>query len=82
MALATLHSKKKKTALILVRANEYELSRRPAYIPLAPVADMEDGEEFEIPDGFTFVVMRDKDGNAYTTDPEKGPVSELHCLKW
>jgi hypothetical protein len=79
MALATLHSKKKKTALILVRANEYEMSKRPAYIPLAPVADMEEGEEFEIKDGFTFIPMLDKDGNPYTTKDGK---NVLHSLKW
>ncbi len=69
MALATFHSKRgEKSALILVKANKFVFQARPCYVPLKAVEGKAEGEEFQIPDGFTFVPMTNDDGTSRTAD--------------
>ena len=80
MALAKFHSKRgTKSALIMVRANKYSFESKPAYVPLAAVDGMEEGEEFEIPDGFKLVEWMDYEAGTVRTT-EKG--EPLHILVW
>lgn len=61
MALAVFHSLRgEKSALIMVKANQFVFSASPVYIPrVALPKDIKEGESFNIPDGFTLVDIVD-----------------------
>tara|TARA_R110000822_G_scaffold1079_2_gene4918 strand:- start:422 stop:664 length:243 start_codon:yes stop_codon:yes gene_type:complete len=68
MATATFHSNKgEKSALILVKKNPFVFETTPVYVPRQACADYNEGDTFEIPDGYTLVDMVGEDGVAYTT---------------
>ena len=68
MAIATFHSLRgEKSALILVKKNKFEFSATPVYVPATAVEGMEEGEQFELPDGFSVVPMVGADGEERTT---------------
>lgn len=85
MAIATFHSfRGEKSALILVKANIFQMSASPAYVPKEAVvsvlgAEPEANSTFEIPDGFRLIPM---------VNGETGEVSvtttgeTLHTLAW
>lgn len=56
-----------KSALCTVKANPFALGGTPVYLAAAPFAECTKGDGVEIPDGFTFVPLLDKDGEALTT---------------
>lgn len=78
------------SALCLVRANEFEFTGTPVYLPRQAVlkacnlseTDVVVGEkyshEFELPDGGTFVPFNDRDGNQRTASNGSG----LLTMKW
>jgi hypothetical protein len=77
MATAIFHSLRGETsALILVKTNSLEFSSSPAYVPRdgieeysgKPAKDMEQGEKFQIPDGYRLVDFPDPEtGKPRTT---------------
>lgn len=68
MAKAKLHSfRGEKSALILVKPNEFCFSAEPCYVPKTAVAQYKEGEEFDIPDDFKLVDMTDENGEVRTT---------------
>lgn len=93
MAKAKFHSfRGEKSALILVKANDFVFSASPVYVPriavikalrLASDVKEEDiaNKDFEIPDGFKLAPMLDEDGKERTTQPDaQGQVHTLMCL--
>lgn len=68
MATATFHSfRGEKSALILVRVNQWVFQGTPVYVPKSACIDMVEGQEFEIPDGFKLVTMVDENGEVRKT---------------
>lgn len=68
MAKATFHSLRgEKSALILVRANQWVFQATPVYVPKSACEGMVEGQEFDIPDGFKLVTMVDENGEARKT---------------
>lgn len=63
MAHAKFHSNRgEKSALILVKANAFVFGSTPVYIPRKAVpAGINEGDSFEIPDGFKLAPMVDSD---------------------
>jgi hypothetical protein len=60
MALAKFHSLRgEKSALILVKANKFQQRWSAAYVPADSVSGMAEGQEFQIPDGYSLVDMVD-----------------------
>lgn len=87
MAIATFNSfRGERSALCMVRPNKfsYKSDARPAYIAKdAFPEDIVKGTDVEIPDGYKFVPMVDKDGNACTTEPKDGTEPQpLYRLSW
>lgn len=80
MALATFHSLRgEKSALIMVKANKFEFSSKPAYIPASAVEGLKEGDTFEIPDGFRFVERINYETGEVQTTKDGAP---LHNLVW
>lgn len=80
MALATYHSDRgESSALVMVKANKFEFSAKPAYIPREAVAGLNVGDTFELPDGFRFVEKIDYKTGEVQTTKEGVP---LHILVW
>ena len=79
MATAIFHSLRgTKSALILVSANKFQMTKSPAYVPKDAVEGLKEGEEFQIPDGFKLQPMVDADGVVrMTTDG-----ATLNTLVW
>ena len=67
MATAKFHSLRgEKSALVLIKANPFVFSSTPVYIPREAVpADAKEGDDIDIPDGYSIVDM---------IDPESGEV--------
>lgn len=85
MAIAKFHSfRGEKSALILVKANAFQMSASPAYVPADAVRavlgdEPEEGADFEIPDGFKLSPMVDSEtGEVRTTKDGQ----TLHTLVW
>lgn len=79
MATAIFHSLRgTKSALILVSANKFQMTKSPAYVPKDAVEGLKEGEEFQIPDGFKLQPMADADGVARTTTDG----ATLNTLVW
>ena len=77
MAIAKFHSLRgEKSALILVKANQFVFGFSPVYVPRAAVEGMSEGQEFTIPDGYHLVPMVDSDGVVRTTK-EGEPLHQL-----
>lgn len=70
MAIAKFHSLRgEKSALILVKANKFVFASTPCYVPREAVADLKEGDSFELPDGFKLVDMVDtQSGEVRTTE--------------
>lgn len=80
MATAIFHSNRgTKSALLLVKNHALELRSTPCYVSRQGIpAGVQEGESFEIPDGFSLVPMRNEDNTPRTTEPDKdGNVSVL-----
>lgn len=77
MAKATFHSfRGEKSALILVRPNEFVFSAEPVYVPKTALAeDITKGDVIDIPDGYKLVPMVGEDGQELTT--ESGEVLKM-----
>lgn len=77
MAIAKFHSLRgEKSALILVKANQFVFGWTPVYVPRGPFVDSEgnvlekfskEDHTFEIPDGFKLVPIVDENGEIRTT---------------
>jgi|AntRauTorckE6833_2_1112554.scaffolds.fasta_scaffold31873_2 hypothetical protein len=69
MAIAKFHSNRgEKSALILVRPNEFVFSAEPVYVPRTALRDdIKEGDDIDIPDGFKLVTMVGEDGENLTT---------------
>jgi hypothetical protein len=80
MAIAKFHSLRgEKSALIMIRANKFQFSATPVYIPREAVTGLEPGQELEIPDGYRVVDFLDiETGEVRTT---KDGI-ELKTLVW
>lgn len=79
MAKATFHSLRgEKSALILVKANQFVFQAEPVYVPKAACEGMVKGQEFDIPDGYKVVTMVDENGEARKTTTGE----ELKTLAW
>lgn len=79
MALAKLHSLRgEKSALLLVKANKFQMQSECAYVPKESVEGIEPGEEFAIPDGYKLQPMTTEDGEIRTTKAGE----PLHTLVW
>lgn len=72
MAIAKFHSfRGEKSALILVKANAFVFSSTPCYVPKSAIAEgINEGDEFEIPDGYTLVDMVDVETGEVRTSKE------------
>jgi len=71
MAIAKFHSNRgEKSALILVKANQFTFGTDPVYIPREALPEgIAEGEEFEIPNGYKLVDFPDfKTGEPRTTE--------------
>lgn len=80
MDTAIYHSDRgEKSALLLVKANKFEFSAKPAYVPRTAVQGHEIGDEIQIPDGYEFKELIDvKTGEVLTTKNGE----PLHTLSW
>jgi len=76
MAIAKFHSfRGEKSALILVKANAFVFGWSCAYVPRTALrADIQEGDEITIPDGYRLVDMIGEDGAVRTT-------KDGECLK-
>jgi len=81
MAIATFYriTESGKSALILLRKNAFSFEQVPVYVPAKPCEGMEQGDEFEIPEGYTIVPMLNEDGTNRTT---KDGSANLMMLVW
>ena len=78
MAIATYHSNRgEKSALIMVKANKFEFSSKPAYISRKGVEGLKLGDEFEIPDEYRFVDIIDIETGEVRTTKEGVPLKTL-----
>jgi hypothetical protein len=78
MALATYHSDRgEKSALIMVKANKFEFSPRPAYVSRKGVEGLEVGDSFQIPDGYKFVDIVDSETGEIRTTKDGIPLQTL-----
>jgi hypothetical protein len=83
MAKALLVKFTEKSACCMVPPNKFAFSRKPVYLDKDAFEGIELGTEVEIPDGYTFIPMLDKDKNPRTTKPdENGEVHILQTLTW
>ena len=68
-----------KSALILVKANKFQMAWTPAYVPAAAVEGMQPEEESTLPDGYSLVPIVDIDTGEVRTAKDGSP---LHTLCW
>lgn len=68
-----------KSALILVKANKFQMAWNPAYVPAAAVEGMQPEEESTLPDGYSLVPIVDIDTGEVRTAKDGSP---LHTLCW
>jgi hypothetical protein len=80
MALGKLHSLRgEKSALIMVKANKFQMNWSCAYVPREAVEGIAEGETFPLPDGYKLAAMVDSTtGEVRTT--KNG--ATLHTLIW
>ena len=69
----------KKSALILVKANKFQMAWSPVYVPAAAVDGMEVDEEGTLPDGYSLVPIVDVETGEIITAKDGSP---LHTLVW
>ena len=69
----------KKSALILVKANKFQMAWTPVYVPAAAVEGMQPEEESTLPDGYSLVPIVDIDTGEVRTAKDGSP---LHTLCW
>lgn len=68
MAKAVFHSNRgEKSALILLKANEFVFSSTPVYVPRTAVAGLSEGDIIDIPDGYKLADIIGEDGEIRTT---------------
>lgn len=69
MAIAKFHSLRgEKSALIMVKPNQFVFSATPCYIPKSALpTGIAEGGEFQIPDGYTIVDMVDTESGEVRT---------------
>lgn len=77
MAIAKFHSLRgEKSALILVKANQFVFGWTPVYVPRGPFTNeagevlevyTKENHTFSIPDGYTLVPIVDENGEVRTT---------------
>jgi hypothetical protein len=78
MALATYHSDRgEKSALIMLKANKFQFSPTPVYIPRKAVEGLELGAEFNIPDGYKVVDIIDSETGEIRTAKNGSPLKTL-----
>ena len=68
-----------KSALILVKANKFQMSWTPVYVPAAAVEGMQPEEESTLPDGYSLVPIVDVETGEVRTAKDGSP---LHTLCW
>ena len=68
-----------KSALILVKANRFQMSWSPVYVPSAAVEGMQAEEEGTLPDGYSLVPIVDIETGETRTAKDGSP---LHTLCW
>ena len=68
-----------KSALILVKANKFQMAWSPVYVPAAAVVDMQPNEEGELPNGYTLVPIVNIETGEVMTAKDGSP---LHTLTW
>jgi len=76
MATIKMVRETEKSYLVIVKQHAWEFAGRPAYV--AKAVTMETGDVVEIPDGFVFKPMQDKEGNLITTQDGE----PKHTLVW
>jgi len=88
MAVAQFHSvrgQEGKSALLLVKSNPLEYSMSPCYVPVAgvahfagkPATELNQGDTFEIPDGFQLVDIVDIETGEVRTAKDGSPLKQL-----
>ena len=68
-----------KSALIIVKANKFQMSWSPAYVPATAVEGMQADEEGTLPDGYSLVPIVDVETGEVRTAKDGSP---LHTLTW
>ena len=68
-----------KSALILVKANKFQMAWSPVYVPAAAVEGMQPEEESTLPDGYSLVPIVDVETGEVRTAKDGSP---LHTLVW
>ena len=68
-----------KSALILVKANKFQMAWSPVYVPAAAVEGMNADEEGTLPDGYSLVPIVDIGTGEIRTAKDGSP---LHTLVW
>ena len=68
-----------KSALILVKANKFQMSWSPAYVPATAVEGMDADEEGTLPDGYSLVPIVDIETGEVRCAKDGSP---LHTLCW
>ena len=68
-----------KSALILVKANKFQMAWSPVYVPAAAVEGMNADEEGTLPDGYSLVPIADLETGEVRTARDGSP---LHTLCW
>ena len=66
-------------ALIIVKANKFQMAWSPAYVPAAAVEGMAADEEGTLPDGYSLVPIVDIETGEVRTARDGSP---LHTLCW
>ena len=81
MAKAKFHSfRGEKSALILVKANQFVFNASPVYVPKDSIPEsIKEGDTFDIPDGYSLVPMVDPETGVVRTTKEG---AELHILQY
>ena len=79
MAIAKFHSLRgEKSALIMVKANQFVFSASPVYIPREALpANIKEGENFNIPDGFQLVDIVDIETGEVRVTKDGTPLKQL-----
>lgn len=80
MAKLIYHSDRgEKSALCLVKANAFQMSSSPVYVPRAAVAGLTKGQSIDIPDGYKLKPIVDQETGEVRTAKNGAP---LHTLVW
>ena len=79
MAIAKFHSLRgEKSALVLIKANAFVFTPTAVYIPkVALPANIKEGEEFAIPDGYKIVDLVDVESGEVRTAKNGSPLKQL-----